>query len=80
MASLTAPQFPTSSGHRVGDSESTLAIATEETDGAFKDQPVELDHDLWKDYVEKAELFDNRMIDEWNKIVDVILVYVGIPF
>ncbi|KAF8811283.1 hypothetical protein BYT27DRAFT_6462320 [Phlegmacium glaucopus] len=33
---------------------------------------------LWKDYVEKAEKFDERIIDDWNKIVDVILVYVAL--
>ena len=37
-----------------------------------------MDDPLWKEYVEKAEEFDKRMIDDWNKIVDVILVYVGI--
>lgn len=37
---------------------------------------VEKDDPLWKEYVEKAAMFDERMIDEWNKIVDVILVYV----
>ncbi|KAF8801147.1 hypothetical protein BYT27DRAFT_7115509 [Phlegmacium glaucopus] len=33
---------------------------------------------LWKDYVEKAEKFDERMINNWNQIVDVILVYVAL--
>ena len=39
---------------------------------------VEKDDPLWKQYVEKAALFDKRMVDQWNKIVDVLLVYVGI--
>ena len=43
----------------------------------FKNK-VEKDDPLWKEYVEKAATFDERMVDEWNKIVDVILVYVGI--
>ena len=38
---------------------------------------VEKDDPLWKDYLEKAAVFDARMVDEWNKIVDVLLVYVG---
>ena len=49
----------------------------EDTD-IFKDQ-IEVDDPLWKEYVDKAGSFDERMVDEWNKIVDVILVYVGIP-
>ena len=32
---------------------------------------------LWKEYLDKAAVFDVRMVDEWNKIVDVLLVYVG---
>ena len=38
---------------------------------------VEKDDPLWKEYVDKAAVFDKRMLDELNKIVDVILVYVG---
>ena len=38
---------------------------------------VEKDDPLWKEYLDKAAVFDVRMIDEWNKIVDVLLVYVG---
>ena len=35
------------------------------------------DDPLWKEYLEKAAVFDARMLDELNKIVDVLLVYVG---
>ena len=38
---------------------------------------VEKDDPLWKIYLDKAAVFDARMVDEWNKIVDVLLVYVG---
>ena len=38
---------------------------------------VEKDDPLWKLYLDKAAVFDARMVDEWNKIVDVLLVYVG---
>ena len=38
---------------------------------------VEKDDPLWKEYLDKAAVFDTRMVDEWNKIVDVLLVYVG---
>ena len=38
---------------------------------------VEKDDPLWNEYLEKAAAFDERMVDEWNKIVDVLLVYVG---
>ena len=38
---------------------------------------VEKDDPLWKEYLDKAAVFDARMLDELNKIVDVLLVYVG---
>jgi len=38
---------------------------------------VEKDDPLWNEYLDKAAVFDVRMVDEWNKIVDVLLVYVG---
>jgi hypothetical protein len=39
---------------------------------------IEKDDPLWKQYVEKAAPFDERLLDEWNKIVDVIIVSVSI--
>ena len=41
---------------------------------------VEKDDPIWNEYLEKAAVFDVRMVDEWNKIVDVHLVYVGYFF
>ena len=38
---------------------------------------VEKDDPLWQEYLDKAAVFDVRMVDEWNKIIDVLLVYVG---
>ena len=38
---------------------------------------VEKDDPLWKEYLDKASVFDTRMVDELNKIVDVLLVYVS---
>ena len=38
---------------------------------------VEKDDPLWNEYLDKAAAFDERMVDEWNKIVDALLVYVG---
>ena len=43
-------------------------------DNVGKDDP------LWKEYLDNAAVFDVRMVDEWNKIVDVLLVYVGYFF
>ena len=37
---------------------------------------VEKDDPLWNEYLDKAAVFDKLMVDEWNKIVDVLLVYV----
>ena len=42
----------------------------------LKDE-VKKDDPLWKEYLDKAAVFDVRMVDEWNKTVDVLLVYVG---
>jgi len=39
--------------------------------------PVEEDDPIWKDYIAAAAAFDNRMIDQWNKIIDGVLVYVS---
>ena len=38
---------------------------------------VEKDDPFWKEYLDKAAVFDTRMVDEWNKIIDVLLVFVG---
>ena len=38
---------------------------------------VEKEDPLWTLYLDKAAVFDTRTVDEWNKIVDVLLVYVG---
>ena len=40
--------------------------------------PVENDDLMWSEYLETADPFDKRLVDDLNKIVDVILVYVGI--
>ena len=38
---------------------------------------VEKDDPFWKEYLDKAAVFDTRMVDEWNKTVDVLLIFVG---
>ena len=41
---------------------------------------VEMDDPLWKEYLDKAAVFDVllvRMVNEWNKIDDALLFYVG---
>ena len=47
-----------------------------ECDDIFKDQ-IEKDDPLWKIYIDETTLFDKGMIEEWNKIIDVILVFVS---
>lgn len=41
---------------------------------------VENEDKLWSDYLTKADAFDKRLVEDWNKIVDVILIYVGIIY
>ena len=38
---------------------------------------VKKDDSFWREYLEGAAVFDARMVDEWNKTVDALLVYVG---
>lgn len=33
---------------------------------------------FWNKYLQKATKFDAKIIEDWNKIVDVTLVFVGI--
>ncbi|KIK02786.1 hypothetical protein K443DRAFT_5912 [Laccaria amethystina LaAM-08-1] len=40
--------------------------------------PVPVNDPLWDIYVKKATPFDERIIEDWNKIVDVTLVFVGL--
>jgi hypothetical protein len=54
-----------------------MSTTSEIWDNILKDN-VGKDDPLWKEYLDKAAVFDVRMVDEWNKIVDVLLVYVGI--
>ena len=50
------------------------------TDTRAYREPVSKDDELWKIYVDKAAEFDERIIEDWNKIVDVTLVFVGILY
>jgi len=40
--------------------------------------PVEEGDPIWKDYITEAAAFDTRMIDQWNKVIDGVLVYVSV--
>ena len=51
-------------------------LMSSECDDIFKGQ-IEKDDPLWKTYIDETNLFDKGMIDEWNKIIDVILVFVS---
>lgn len=62
-------------------SSSSLSQFSSSTQTGTRPQPTSLEHEkLWKEYVEKATLFDERMIENWNKIVDVTLVFVGVSY
>jgi hypothetical protein len=41
------------------------------------DGGLQEDDPMWRDYVKEAAAFDIRMVDEWNKTLDVILVFVS---
>lgn len=41
------------------------------------DGGVQEDDPIWRDYVKEAAAFDIRMVDEWNKTLDVILFFVS---
>lgn len=57
---------------------SVSGLASLEISNSLLKYKVEKDDPIWKQYVDKAASFDERMVDQWNKIVDVLLVYVGI--
>jgi hypothetical protein len=44
---------------------------------SFLDTRIEQDNVVWKECVEAANAFDTRMINEWNKILDVVMVFVS---
>ena len=45
-------------------------------DSQFKKE-VNEDDDIWIKYLKIAEESDKRMIDDWTRVVDSILVFVG---
>ena len=56
---------------------STPMVTTSEVWNNILKGNVKKDDPLWTEYLDKAAVFDARMVDELNKIVDVLLVYVG---
>lgn len=40
---------------------------------------IQQDDEVWTRYLAVASIVDSRMIDDWTKIIDVILVYVRPP-
>ena len=64
--------------HSLTPSPSTMSDSTRPSEiwnNILKDN-VGKDDPLWKEYLDKAAVFDVRMVDEWNKIIDVLLFYV----
>jgi len=51
--------------------------ATADWQELFRD-PVEEDDLIWKEYLTEAAKFDDRMIDQWNQVIDGVLVYVSV--
>jgi hypothetical protein len=41
---------------------------------------IEKDDPVWKEYLEAAQIFDSKMLAEWNSFLDVILVFVRVSF
>ena len=76
MIVLTAPHLP----HFIISASFPMSESTtpppEIWDNILKGN-VKKDDPFWNEYLDKAAVFDVRMVDEWNKTVDVLLVYVG---
>ena len=74
--SASHPYSPLLGNHGLQDTQDTKR----EWQTLFQ-APVGEDDQIWKDYLEKAAAIDIRMIDDWNKVIDVVLVYVSVdPF
>jgi hypothetical protein len=73
------PNFPRLT--RRSESSSTPLLPISRPDTSFPDNAkfdnIEEDDPVWKQYVDAARVFDTNMIDEWNKFLDVILVFVS---
>ena len=70
LSTTISAQFPMSS--------STTPMATpSEIWNDILEGDVQKDDSLWEDYLVSAAEFDKRMVDDLNKIVDVLLVFVG---
>jgi len=66
-----------SSSPSLGNNGPQDTIAERQWEEQFHD-PVKEDDNIWKEYNEEAAKFDERMIDQWNKVIDGILVYVSV--
>jgi len=70
MPDLAVPPFPP-----IPD----IIISNPDTSIFWKDvfnSKVSNDDPVWKEYVDAAAAYDLRMVDEWTKILDVVLVFV----
>ena len=81
---ISSVAMPSSSEHSHSRTSSSTALLPsvlgKAPSGGWRhlfSQSVEKNDPLWKDYIKEAAVFDNRMIDEWNKIIDTVLVYVS---
>ena len=39
---------------------------------------IKIDDPVWTQYVDAARDFDPKMVEEWNRFLDVILVFVSV--
>jgi hypothetical protein len=65
---------------RRSEALSTPLLPISRSDATFSDiafPQIEEDDPVWKQYEDTARAFDTRMIDEWNKCLDVNLVFVS---
>ena len=58
----------------LGDSRQLPEVAFQFQEG------VKEDDEIWLDYLKTAEDSDKRMIDDWTRVVDSILVFVSFFF
>jgi len=70
MSDLAVPSLPPIPEIMISNSDTSIFWKDVFNGKVSNDDPV------WKEYVDAAASYDSRMVDEWTKILDVVLVFV----